>query len=614
MDEMLNKGKALLAEGRIDEAEECFLAAAGDDNAGREAYNNLGVIACRKRDGERAADCFLKGITSESGTSGSLTEFYDLLQETGALAQTGELLRDLATRLPENREIPKLLSRAEHVSEPVEENLTDTNDAEPGLPADANSLFDRLRRGTTGPPRNRVSVSRDNTRKVKIRRPPENTAGLTETTNRTNGRLGDEQPVSPPADLIKGWELFTEGKVDEAETCFLRVLDLDYENKEAHNNLGVVAFRRGELARAEEHFSLALLIDPTYHDATSNLAAVRNRVRVGATEESPPVAGDRRLREARLAIVNPFDNKFNDLYSAYFSRNNEVRLMKPEDEEELRAVADWADIVWTTWCNEPLVYLSNLPRRAALVTHIRSYEVLTPELMSRVSWKSVDGAIFVADHIRDMADSMWGLQLDGVNRLTVPNCVDLTQHPLFRNGPGKNVAWVGNLNHKKGISLLMQCIKEAVDLDPEYKFHFAGEFQETRFEVYVKHLAHEMDISDNIKFYGWVDDIPGFLSEMNYIVSTSPWEACPNSIIEAMACGIKPLIHNWKGAESLFPSGSLFCTVKDFLGSLTAASYEPDAYRRHVEENFSADTNMPRIDTFLASVLENRNESEAGRS
>ncbi len=405
-----------------------------------------------------------------------------------------------------------------------------------------------------------------------------------------------------------GETLFAEGKVDEAEKRFLEILQSDSGRKEAHNNLGVIAFEKKDMARAAAFFEAALRIDPAYRDSLDNLQAVRE---IGTDSDRDPghdTFPERSLTGARLAIVNTFDNKFNDIYRTYFAQNNQVKVITPRSVQDLTEVAAWADVVWSTWCNEATVHLSRLANCPPLATNIRSYEILTPDLMSNVNWSRVDGALFVADHIRELANTMWPDQLSEVTQATVYNCVELDRYPLYQNGPGTNICYVGYLNHKKGLSLLLQCVREAVRLDPAFKLHVAGDFQEDRFRVYMHHLLGEMGLADNVQFHGWVKDVPAFLADMNYVISTSPWEGCPYNLIEAMACGIKPLIHNWKGSRQLFPESLVFNTLDDFWTLLKSSDYDSDSYRRHVEVNFSTARNMPRIDAFLASLLAARKD------
>lgn len=427
--------------------------------------------------------------------------------------------------------------------------------------------------------------------------------------------------------LIKGEELFAEGRIDEAADCFQQLLIKEPNNCRILNNLGVIAYQRRDGQRAADYFMRSIQADPSFTDPVANLCALLRAS--GDLREALPILeplaakypGNSevaqllneakktravRMTGAKIAIVNPWDNKFTELYTRYFGRANDVRLIKPRNDGDLRDILGWADVIWSQWCNEPLVYLSQQETRAALITHIHSYEILTPQLMQGVNWRRVDGAIFVADHMRANANRLWSRQLATVPQTMIYNSVDLHEYPLHNTGPGFNIGYVGYLNHKKGIGLLLQCIKAAVERDARYRLHIAGTFQETRFEVYMTHLIDQMGLADNVVMHGWVKNIPGWLASMNYVISTSPWEGCPLNLIEAMACGVKPLIHNWQGAAELFPKELVFNTVSDFVAMLASDSYDSSSYRAYVEREFNAQKNAARIDQFLLDRLEAR--------
>jgi len=402
-----------------------------------------------------------------------------------------------------------------------------------------------------------------------------------------------------PGKITLGEELFAKGKIAQARQCFLEVLQEDADNKQALNNLGVLAFQSNEADEAEGYFARALEIDPNYEECRGNLTILRRQE--GADRQTPTSARPT-LKNVKLAIVNLFPNKFNQMYYDYFSRDNEVRLIIPKSERDLEGVIDWADVIWTIWCNEPLRFISRRAGKITLVTHIHSYEILTPALMTGAHWDNIDGAIFVADHMREIANQMWPKQLQSRRQRTIHNCVQLERYPFYDKTPGKNIAYVGYLNHKKGIPLLLQCIQKAIECDPAYRFHIAGSFQEQRFEVYMNHLLSETGLTDKVTFHGWVRDIPAFLADMDYVISTSPWEGCPYNVIEAMACGIKPLVHNWRGAAALFGRDLVFNTVDEFSDQLVSSSYDSGSYRDFVGDHFNAQNNLPMIDSFLAEL------------
>ena len=71
-----------------------------------------------------------------------------------------------------------------------------------------------------------------------------------------------------------GEELFADGKIEEAENCFLAILNQDSENKEAYNNLGVIAYQNKDFELALERFQKSLEQDPLYKDAVINLTSL----------------------------------------------------------------------------------------------------------------------------------------------------------------------------------------------------------------------------------------------------------------------------------------------------------------------------------------------------
>ncbi len=70
--------------------------------------------------------------------------------------------------------------------------------------------------------------------------------------------------------LTNGEALFADGKIEEAEKCFLSLVENDSECKEAFNNLGVIAFQNDDKEKAIEYFTRSLGIDPLYKDAIVN--------------------------------------------------------------------------------------------------------------------------------------------------------------------------------------------------------------------------------------------------------------------------------------------------------------------------------------------------------
>ncbi len=70
--------------------------------------------------------------------------------------------------------------------------------------------------------------------------------------------------------LKKGKTLFADGRIDEAAEFFLSAVEKDKNDKEAYNNLGVIAIEKRDVQAAIEFFNRSLEIDPFYKVALIN--------------------------------------------------------------------------------------------------------------------------------------------------------------------------------------------------------------------------------------------------------------------------------------------------------------------------------------------------------
>lgn len=86
-------------------------------------------------------------------------------------------------------------------------------------------------------------------------------------------------PQSAPYLNALGYYQFRAGHLKEAETSYLRALDIDRSCAVAHNNIGIVYLHQGKPEQAEAHFRQTLAISPAYVKAQYNLAVALFRQR-----------------------------------------------------------------------------------------------------------------------------------------------------------------------------------------------------------------------------------------------------------------------------------------------------------------------------------------------
>lgn len=88
---------------------------------------------------------------------------------------------------------------------------------------------------------------------------------------------GDGEGEGERADEILqlGLEAQAAGDLATAEDAYLRVIQLDPQNKFAYYNLGVIDQGQGDLQGAERHYRTTLGLDPDFVPALFNLAILR---------------------------------------------------------------------------------------------------------------------------------------------------------------------------------------------------------------------------------------------------------------------------------------------------------------------------------------------------
>jgi glycosyltransferase involved in cell wall biosynthesis len=300
-----------------------------------------------------------------------------------------------------------------------------------------------------------------------------------------------------------------------------------------------------------------------------------------------------------------------DIYD-HLAARNEVKRFNGQTINDMNAMMKWSDVSWFEWCDQLAIQASRLPKVCNMLCRLHSYEAFS-DMPGQVDWKKIDDLIFVAPHIRDIAMDKIPNLAEKVRTHVIPNGVNMDKCRFRERSKGYNIAYVGYINHKKNPSLMLQCMRHLLDIDDRYMLHVAGEHQEMRFKLYFDHMLKAMKLESHIRFYGWVDDIVSWLADKQYILSTSLLESFGYGIAEGMACGLKPLIHNFIGAKELYPEKYCFNSIKDFGNMVLGSGYDSDEYRRYIEDHYSLTKQLHEIESLLdACPNENRPVSLMG--
>ncbi len=303
----------------------------------------------------------------------------------------------------------------------------------------------------------------------------------------------------------------------------------------------------------------------------------------------------------RLTFIHDGNDLFLSELIAGLRDDYDIVSVKPSLGVILTNELENADVVWFEWCNQLVAEVSQWPQLSKYVCRLHSYEMFT-RLPSAIKWNNIDKLIFVSQFVRDRCVEKFNIPEDKTT--LIHNGVDLDKFTIAENKVhGKRIAIVGYMNSKKGPMLLMQTLAAIHEYDPEFTFHYIGAMQDERVALYMAHYLATAPF--DIEMTEWTKDMPGYFSDKDYIISTSMFEACPCSIIEAMASGLVPIVHNWPGASDLFPESLIFTSPAEAVDIIDNNAHIDSGHtmRNLVVDRFSLNTQIDEVKTLLSEVL-----------
>ncbi|MAH50532.1 hypothetical protein CMI37_32220 [Candidatus Pacearchaeota archaeon] len=273
----------------------------------------------------------------------------------------------------------------------------------------------------------------------------------------------------------------------------------------------------------------------------------------------------------KVQIVSPFTMQWEKGYRKIFEQNgwNVHSSCAP--------VQMSCDLIIFQWCNEDTIkFINESSKRSRYIVFVRRYEYYTTAIEA-LDWDKVDEVIMVNDYLAKGFKERTGRKLH-----VIYNAVNVDDWTFDHSrGHGKKIAVVGYINQKKNLPLAIQIMQKLPD---DYSLHLAGKIQCGATVDYLNNICKSM--KKRFYFEGEIGDMNTWLRDKNYILSTAISEGSPNNVIEAMAKGIKPVVHNWAGAKEQF-NEFVFDTVDEATRMIDSFSpYHSGIYRNIVKQRF----------------------------
>jgi glycosyltransferase involved in cell wall biosynthesis/ubiquinone/menaquinone biosynthesis C-methylase UbiE/Flp pilus assembly protein TadD len=314
-----------------------------------------------------------------------------------------------------------------------------------------------------------------------------------------------------------------------------------------------------------------------------------------------------------FAIPNGGDKFLGDIINS-LTEEYEIRKVIVTDLRQIEEAMGWADVCWFEWCDYLIDYASKLPvaREKKIICRIHRYEVFTNNV-TKVNWENVDKLIVVTEHLIKLIEMSVPNIRSRVSIVAIQNGVDMNRYEFTERIKGYNIAYVGDIIYRKNPFLLIQIVEKLVKQNRQYKLYVAGNFKDPLIKMYWDYHVKEMGLENNVIFDGWQSNINEWLKDKNYLLAPTIHESFGFFIAEAMACGIKPVVHNFLYAKELWPERYLFNTIDEAVEIIKSNQYLSGEYRDYIEENYSLEWQLSQTRELLHELFGHNEEKSNGK-
>ncbi|PAP94330.1 hypothetical protein CIT31_18740 [Mesorhizobium wenxiniae] len=193
-----------------------------------------------------------------------------------------------------------------------------------------------------------------------------------------------------------------------------------------------------------------------------------------------------------------------------------------------------------------------------------------------------------------------GIDADRIHM--VPNGIDLPRKPHRDSSAdgSRRFICLGRLDPEKCVEHMIDAFA-ALPADAKAQLTILGDGQ---CRVALEEQAARLGLSGKVTFAGAVEDVFPFLWEADFYLSTSASEGMSNALLEAMSCGVVPIITDVSGASDVVEhehSGFLARSQVEYCGLLRRAlglsEAERDEMARRAVQTVTARFSMEIVAT-----------------
>lgn len=195
--------------------------------------------------------------------------------------------------------------------------------------------------------------------------------------------------------------------------------------------------------------------------------------------------------------------------------------------------------------------------------------------------------------------------------IDIENFKNLNHAPLLKKELGleetdKIVTTIGPFKPQKNLPDFIKTANIIFKKDPSFKFIITGD-GDGRPEL--ERLIAKYGLENGVILLGWRRDISNILNSSDFFAMTSLWEGLPISTIEAMACGLVPIVNDVDGQREIVKDGVNGFLVKPYDAEDTAAKILFLAKNSEIKNKMSINAKQAIDETFGIDYMIKQHEN-----
>lgn len=320
---------------------------------------------------------------------------------------------------------------------------------------------------------------------------------------------------------------------------------------------------------------------------------------------------------SRILLMDPYNKKFTaDMMDWWINQGQEVEFQQYYNPQLSN---EWADIIYFFTCDNNLLSATN-PDQALLaddanyrpwslhnmdltnkkiIVHPVDIEVWQGHHAYENMWNIVDEVIFPAPHIQKIFNADSRTQGHKLKEHVIPFGVNLDRWTFKERERGFNIGVVAERWVSKGVDYALQIAIKLKEIDERYQIHWLGKNNDYHWEAeYFRDIIEYLNLPIHLN-EEFVDNLDEWWEDKNYVLHCSHKETYTYAVAEAMAKGIKPVLHRYYGADATWP-GLTWTSIDEAVNLITEDKYDSSSYRQYlIDHHLELESMMRRIDDII---------------